>query len=155
MLAMPPRAGMPAWPWIAESVTALMPLATRLAQAARSPILGAPPLPVSWHPRQTCLTTCSPDSPALPAEATLAAAGAAGSVNLPPDWLPMNATARATSIGSRSGLPPLAGIPLKPSTECFTSVSKPCLRRALQALASPAFGAPAAPAAWHAAHAAL
>ena len=57
---MPPRAGMPEWPFSADSYTLLRPSFTRLIHAARSPIFGAPPTPWMWHLPHVASTTCWP-----------------------------------------------------------------------------------------------
>ena len=85
----------------------------------------------------------------LAAEA--AAAGAFGSASFAPLRLAMKTTARAISKSVKS--PPPCGpmLPLPLSAEA-SSASKPVLMRGAQAASSPSFGAPAAPAAWQAAH---
>src|SRR5690606_33195971 len=50
---------------------------------------------------------------------------------------------------------PRGGMARMPSMACLTSVASPCAIRGAQAATSPVFGAPAAPVAWQAMHAAL
>ena len=60
-----------------------MPCFMRGAQAAWSPIFGAPPSPLAWHLEHCALTTC------LPLRSACMSLRLAGSFHLPPDWLTM------------------------------------------------------------------
>src|SRR3972149_3768089 len=94
-------------------------------------------------------TTSSPERSAAGA----APLGAAGSFNLPPDWLAMCTIAPASSLSDRSAAPPRRGAAVAPGRGRALLImgAPPEPMGFAQVPLSPILGAPAAPVAWHAA----
>ena len=140
---------MPPCPRIADSTRVSIPCFILGAQAARSPIFGAPPSPLAWHFPHCASTIC------LPLRATAMSFALAGSFHLPPDWFTMYATARPISRSVRSSLPPCEGMDRMPFRACSVRLVNPWEARLAQALWSPIFGAPLTPLRWQFAHTAF
>ena len=80
---MPPRAGMPPCPRVAERTRVSSPCFRRGIHAERSPILGAPSTPAAWHLTHCACTICSPLRSAIGADLSI------GVAQWPPEWLTM------------------------------------------------------------------